>query len=278
MKELIKKAKADAKLKKGEIFTVHGSQISSLEIGGTKYERVDFWRAVTATQAVALVQLKGRLEVFVQLSPRKYINVNEYKPASRHIEHTTENGLVRISLENQQKCVDYIKRCKGSQKGDLKSKSRRPSQTNSGPKRQKIDAAENDKADRMPTSPVDQKNVIGNVIAVYGDTKGKAEVWYYILEKDFEGILLERLDETTFESTATIDKIEQTTVLEWDVACIIRSGGTVSISVPEQQSHQVLLEESLKKIDGDKVRHGSTDSMSIDRHEPAIGQQEITAQ
>ena len=85
--------------------------------------------------------------------------------------------------------------------------------------------------------------VAGNVISVYGATNGRAEVWYYLLEQNFDGILLDKFGPgNLFHTTATIDPIEPDTVLNWNVkAQIDKSAIYISVAEREKQEKQLRL-------------------------------------
>jgi hypothetical protein len=89
--------------------------------------------------------------------------------------------------------------------------------------------------------------VAGNVISVYGATNGKPEVWYYLLEQNFDGILLVKSG-TYFFTTETIDPIESDTVLNWNVSAKIVKGGQIFISDTKQRSQERRLRLSLINV------------------------------
>jgi hypothetical protein len=88
------------------------------------------------------------------------------------------------------------------------------------------------------------ESVTGNIISVYGlDAAGKPEVWYYLLEQNFEGILLQQ-QANRFFTTATTDPIEYDTVLNWNVD-VVHKKDHIHISAREQREQEEQLQFSL---------------------------------
>lgn len=245
LKKYLLERRKNIRLNLGEIVTLLPSNIERCKIEGVIRRTPTYWYAVSHTKLQKLTRNYFDLDSFIYASPKELVTVSQYEVCTRHIKYSVENSIFRIPFESQKQHVHILDQRRKEEPIVITPKTRVIEQSGPGSKRQKIASPSNNE---QTPAPIDQKSVIGNVIAVYRDTKGVPEVWYYILEKDFEGIVLERANEETFEPTVHIDPIEQTTVLDWDVRCKIITGGNVIIPLASQQNHRRLLERTLKNI------------------------------
>jgi hypothetical protein len=245
LKKYLLERRKNMKLNLGEVVTLFPSNIEKCKIEGVMRRTPTYWYAVSQTKLQKLCRNYFDLDSFIYSSPKEVVLVSQYEICTRDIRYSVESNIFRIPFESQKQHLRILDQRRKQEPILIIPKTRTPCQSGSGSKRQKIAVPSNNEL--APIS-IDQKSVIGNVIAVYGDTNGVPEVWYYILERDFEGIVLERANETTFEPTAHIDPIEKTTVLDWDVRCKIVAGGNVIVPLTSQQNHRILLEKTLKNI------------------------------
>ena len=297
LKKYLLERRKNIRLNLGEIVTLLPSNIERCKIEGVIRRTPTYWYAVSHTKLQKLTRNYFDLDSFIYASPKELVTVSQYEVCTRHIKYSVENSIFRIPFESQKQHVHILDQRRKEEPIVITPKTRVIEQSGPGSKRQKIAGPCNNEqtpapidqksvignviavertlkniqekqAESVSETSAEQKNDVGNVIAVYEDIDRKAVVRYYILEKDSHGILLANTTETAFNRTSTIDSIYESRVLSWKVKHKTESDGTILIDAKEQQLYRNLVKPGMKWTDPRNVNLGSADSLSVDREEP----------